>query len=309
MTDGPLVIGGYTLVERIAVGQIAEVYTARRQRSEPLVCLKRIRPDVLDKVELREAFQQEMALARQLRHPNIVEVYDEGEDDGEFFVMERVDGWTLGALLDRVGTLDPRDVAYLGASLCHAFVYLHHSEPETEGRAGRGPIAHCDVSPSNIFVRRNGAVKLADFGLAKVLPHTGAELLTRSRGQPRYYAPEQWLGEKLGAKTDLFALGLVLWHALIGHHPYAEGKPLGRQRGRVMLDGWIRQRTIQNQRRSVADAAPRAPAPLQGLVERLLQPFDARIATAEDVLDVLMPLASLRGDAELAARIAAKGAS
>ena len=107
--------------------------------SEPLVCLKRIRPDVLDKPELRAAFQQEMALARQLRHPNIVEVYDEGEDDGEFFVMERVDGWTLGALLDWVGALDPRDVAYLGASLCHAFVYLHHSEPETEGRAGLAP--------------------------------------------------------------------------------------------------------------------------------------------------------------------------
>ncbi len=204
-----------------------------------------------------------------------------------------------------MGTPDPRDAAYLGASLCHAFVYLHHSEPEAEGEAGRGPIAHCDVSPSNIFVRRDGAVKLADFGLAKVLPHTGAELLTRSRGQPRYCAPEPWLGEKLGAKTDLFALGLVLWHPLVGHDPYAEGKP----RGRVMLDRWIRQRTIQNQRRAVAEAAPRAPAPLQDLVEGLLQPFDTRIATAEEVLEVLMALASLRGDVELAARIAAKGAS
>ncbi len=106
-------------------------------------------------------------------------------------------------------------------------------------------------------------------------------------------------------KTDLFALGLVLWHALVGHHPYAEGKPLGRQRGRVMLDGWIRQRTIQNQRRAVAEAAPHAPAPLQDLVERLLQPFDSRIATAEEVLGELMPLVSLRGDAELAARTAA----
>lgn len=306
MTNGPPVIGGYTLVERIAVGQIAEVYTARRQRSEPLVCLKRIRPDVLDKPELRAAFQQEMALARQLRHPNIVEVYDDGEDEGEFFVMERVDGWTLGALLDRVGTLDPRDVAYLGASLCHAFVYLHHSEPEAEGRARRDPIAHCDVSPSNIFVRRDGAVKLADFGLAKVLPHTGAELLTRSRGQPLFYAPEQWLGDPLGAKTDLFGLGLVLWCALVGGSPYAEGKPPGRE---IMLNAWIEERTIQNDRRRVADVAPESPVELHGVIEGLLQPVDARTETAEEVLDVLMPLASLRGDAEFAARIAAKGAS
>lgn len=291
----PKRIGPYTILERIAVGQIAEVYVARLG-AEPIVCLKRIRSDVLDKPELVEAFEQEMELARRFRHPNIVEIYDQGDDGGRYFVMELIDGCDLQTLLDRTGPLTSGLVAHLGVGLARALIHIHHTDRET----GRRPVVHCDVSPSNVLVRRDGVVKLSDFGVAKVLPNTGAEALTRRRGRPRYASPEQWLGEPLSARTDLFGAGLVLWRALIGTHPYAEGRPPGGG----MLNVWIQQRTIANDRRSLAEAAPHAPPALQDAIERLLQPVAERTATAEELLDALAPLAPLHGDAELASLVA-----
>ena len=294
----PRRVGRYRILERIAIGENAEVFTARRG-AEPVVCLKRIRPDVLDKPELVEAFEQEMRLARGFRHPNIVEVYDQGKSaGGHFFVMELIDGCDLETLLQHTGPLTPGLVAHLGVEAASALIHIHHSDRE----AGRKPIAHCDVSPHNLLIRRDGVVKLSDFGLAKVLPKTGAEELTRKRGRERYWSPERWLGERLGARADLFSLGLVLWRALVGTHPYLEQKPPGRH---VMVNAWIQERTVANLRRSVAEAAPHAPVALHQAIERLLAPIEERTATAEELLDALSPLATLHGSAELAAHVAA----
>lgn len=292
----PMNIGPYRILERMAIGETAEVYKARLG-AEPVVCLKRIRPDVLDRPELVEAFEQEMSLARRLRHPNIIEVYDQGEDaEGHYFVMELIDGCDLETLLWTSGPLSPALVAYLGIEAASALVYIHHTDRVT----GRTPVAHCDVSPHNLLIRRDGVVKLSDFGVAKVLPKTGAEELTRKRGRERYASPEQWLGEPLGTRTDLFSLGLVLWKALVGTHPYAESRPPGGG----MLNAWIQKNTIGNERRSVAEAAPHAPTALNEAIEGLLAPVETRTATAEDLLDALSPLATLHGAAELAAHVA-----
>lgn len=293
----PKRIGPYRILERIARGEIAEVFTARRG-AEPIVCLKRIRPDVLDRRELVEAFEQEMKLARGFRHPNVVEVYDQDKSaGGHFFVMELIDGCDLETLLQHMGPLTPGLVAHLGVEAASALIHIHHTDRE----AGRTPIAHCDVSPHNLLIRHDGVVKLSDFGLAKVLPKTGAEELTRKRGRERYASPEQWLGEPLGTRTDLFSLGLVLWKSLVGGHPYAEGKPMGRH---VLINAWIQKNTLANSRRRVAEAAPHAPVALQQAIEGLLAPVEDRTATAEELLDVLSPLATLHGAAELAAHVA-----
>jgi serine/threonine protein kinase len=280
----PGVIGPYAILERIAKGEIAEVFLAQRAE-EPMVVLKRIRPEHCEHEDFVAMFLTEVELAASLRHPNIVRVYDHGEDGGYYLVMEHVDGGDLAALLRRVGPLVPTLVAYVGAEIARALVLIHHSDPQT----GRKPLVHCDVTPHNVLLGRDGAVKVSDFGLARALRKTGAETLTRVRGLPFYLSPEQWLGEPVGSRADLFALGLVLWRALVGTHPFAEGRPAG---ARQQLNDWIREHTIRNERRPAADAAPRAPAVLLRLIDRLLQPVADRIASAEECLAELSPLAS-----------------
>src|SRR5690606_12050481 len=161
----------------------------------------------------------------------IVAVYDHGEDRGHFYVMELIDGMDLGNLLHRSGPLSPELVVLLGTQLAKALIYVHHSDSQT----GRKPLVHWYVTPPNVLIGRDGAVKLSDFGIAKALRKTGAETITRARGKPWYLSPEQWEGGKVGAHSDLFSLGLVLWRALVGTHPYAEGRPSD-----VMLETWIR---------------------------------------------------------------------
>lgn len=279
-------IGPYRVLARMAPSASAELFQVQKEEGGPVVCLKRLRaaPESEDFVVELET---EMAVARRLRHPNIVEVYDYGEDGGYYLTMELVDGLDLAKLLHH-GPLGPGLVGYVGTELAQALVYIHHSDPET----GRQPLVHCDVTPHNVLVSRDGAVKLSDFGIAKVLRKTGAETLTRTKGKPSYLSPEQWLGEPLSSKSDLFALGLVLWRALIHTHPYAEGLPRTGKRGaaQVELNHWIEKQTVANQRRAVSEAAPAAPSELARAIEGLLQLASARTPTAEALRETLAPL-------------------
>ncbi|HEY8428913.1 MAG TPA: serine/threonine-protein kinase [Sandaracinaceae bacterium] len=286
----PRVIAGYRVLGRLARGRAVELFAARK-RGGPIVCIKRLPPSFCDDVDLVARFDREMSTARQLRHPNIVAVHEHGEDDGHYFVMEHVNGTDLRRLIGQVGRLDPDLVAFFGAGVARAFVYLHHGDPR---RSPRGPIVHCDVSPENVLIDRAGRVKLSDFGMARVLPKTGAETVTQSRGKLTYLSPEQWRGEKLGAKSDLFSLGLVLWQALVGTHPYAEGRPRHR-----LLHDWIGEGACTNRRRSVREAAPHAPRALQEVIEGLLQPAERRIGRAERVLSVLEAIAPRNGQRRL----------
>jgi eukaryotic-like serine/threonine-protein kinase len=294
----PSTIGAYTILERFAPGSFAELFKARKTSGGPTVCLKRIPPSISDDVDFVLRFEDEITLAEQLHHPNIVEVFDHGEDEGHFYVMELVDGLDFSTLLDRVEVLEPALVAYVGAEVARALDYIHRSDPAS----GRMPLIHFDVSPQNILVGRNGAVKLSDFGLARALRSTGAETITATRGKQRYLSPEQWLDESVGSKSDLFALGLVLWGALIGTHPYAEGRPRD-----VGLDEWIRERTIRNERRPLIDAAPAAPGPLQLAIEGLLRPSATRTANAATLFEAVSPIVSIDAPAMLAGVLRASG--
>jgi len=291
----PATIGAYQVLERLVGGsQDAELFKAQRS-GEGIVCIKRVHPNYDDNPLFGTRFEQELSLAQKLRHRNVVEVSDFGHDDGHYFVMEYIDGPSLEELL-AWGALSPSLVAYVGIELCRALAFLHHSDPDQE----RGPVIHTDVSPDNVLITaRDGGVKLSDFGLAKAIGRTGAETITRARGKPIYMSPEQLADDKISARTDLFSLGLVLWRALVGTHPYAEGRPRTHHMGE-----WIRDRALANERRSVAEAAPHAPAELCSAIEGLLQPVSARTPTAEDVFNVLRRVEPLDGHAQLAAWIA-----
>lgn len=314
----PSAIDEYAVIERLSPPTAyAEVFKATGPRGT-VVCLKRIRPEQADSVEFVSRFEGEVRLAEQLEHINIVRVFDHGHDEGPYYVMEWIDGVDLESLFraaarESAGPLPGALVAYLGVELCRALAYVHRSEFEVDeaGRARlddaghpvrrRGPVIHGDLSPSNILLSRQGFVKLADFGLARSLGRTGAKTLTEASGKPMYWSPEQFAGGELGVETDLFSLGLVLWQALVGTHPYAEGRPRGRA-----LNDWIEERTLEaaTARRAVVEAAPDAHPTLQRVIEGLLQPAERRIGSAQEIFETLRPIEPLDGHAQLAGRVA-----
>lgn len=294
----PTTVGKYRILAPLPGGAPeTELFKARHHHDDdaPVVCLKRIHPNYDANPLFASRFERELQLAQKLRHRNIVEVSDFGEDDGHYYVMEWVDGPALENLLS-AGPLPPGIVTYIGVETCRALAFLHHSDHANQ----RDPVIHGDVTPHNLLIgRRDGSVKLSDFGVAKALGRTGAETITRVRGKPTYMSPEQLQEEKVSARTDLFSLGLVLWRALVGTHPYGEGRP--RTRPPTLISEWIRRRTIANERRSVAEAAPHAPPALRDAIHGLLQPLSSRTPTAEDVHHLLRTVEPLDGHAQLAA--------
>jgi serine/threonine protein kinase len=273
--DYPERIGHYVIRGRLAMGGMAELFVAQRRGRGPLVCVKRVLPQHSQDESFVVAFTSEIELAMKLRHPNIIRVHEYGEDDGYYLVMELVQGPDLAALINEHGPLEPNVVAHIGACLARALVFIHHSDGE------RPALIHSDITPHNVLIDGSGAVKLSDFGLAKALGTTGGATLTKARGKAGYVAPEQ-LGEgevSITSGVDLFTLGLVVWQALIGTHPYVESCPPERK-----LQRWIPAQLRTNSRRRVIDAAPMAPAGLCDTIEKLLQPLSTRIASAEDVL-------------------------
>ena len=290
-------IGPYTILARIARGGWADVYKARRGARGQVVCLKQVRSEFSQSVDFVALFLREIEIAERLRHPNVVPVYEHGEDQGYYYVMELVEGADLNHILSRAAPLEPALVAYLARELARALVYIHHRDPATGGKA----LVHADISPHNVLVSRKGEVKLSDFGIARALSESGAETMpTTFRGKRLYASPEQWEGATISSRSDLFSLGVVLWRALLRTHPYAEDLP---RDSSLRMDEWVRRGVLENRRRTRDDlghALSHAPAPLLDAVDGLLQPVARRMQTAEELLAQVSPLAAPGGVAALA---------
>jgi serine/threonine-protein kinase len=209
----PQLLGRYELLHELGRGGMAELYLARRRGVagfEKLVAIKRILPHLVREAHFVELFQQEARIASRLSHPNICPVDELDEDRGELFlVMEYLEGasWADLSAVVPVGDESLRLAAGVLAQACEG---LHHAHTLRDG-----PVIHRDVSPQNLFVTINGTCKVLDFGVAKVL-HQGAEQ-TRSgvlKGKLPYMSPEQIEGGELDARSDVWALGVVLWEAL-----------------------------------------------------------------------------------------------
>jgi serine/threonine protein kinase len=210
-------IGRYQLVERIGAGGVAEVWRAHSSDGQSPVALKRILPAHLDAPAAVEALLQEGRMVARLHHPNIVQVIAFGSDGGESFIaMELIDGIDVTRLLRGLSEPPPPGLgAYVMSRVCRALSYAHRLTDEAGLPLG---IVHRDVSPSNIFLGRQGVVKLGDFGIAKALyrfevPRTRTGEL---KGKPWYLAPEQIAGQPLDHRLDQFACGVVLHEMLAG---------------------------------------------------------------------------------------------
>jgi serine/threonine-protein kinase len=205
---GTLLGGRYRIIGLLGRGGMGEVYRATDLTLGQSVALKFLPPEAAGNTRLLERFAGEVRVARQVSHPNVCRVYDLGEIDGAPFIsMEYVDGEDLSSLLHRIGRLPGDKAIETARKICAGLAAAHD----------RG-IIHRDLKPQNIMMNKRGEVVIMDFGLAAIADQlSGAEA---RNGTPAYMAPEQLKGAEVTARSDIFALGLVLYELFTGKRPY-----------------------------------------------------------------------------------------
>jgi predicted Ser/Thr protein kinase len=203
-------VGRYEITGELGRGAMGVVYKALDPTIGRTVALKTMRLDVhgLDAQEMVRRFQNEARAAGVLNHPNIVTIYDAGEEDGIFYIaMEFIEGTTLHEVLTEQRVLATDEVVQLTRQICRGLDYAHSNG-----------IVHRDIKPANIMITANGTVKIMDFGIAKSggqVTNTGQVL-----GTPNYMSPEQVKGRTLDGRSDLFSLGVILYEMLTGEKPF-----------------------------------------------------------------------------------------
>src|SRR5438445_799742 len=233
-------LGKYKLVKLIAAGGVAEVYLARQAGAagfEKLVCLKRILPHLARDRQFVEMFLNEARLAARLDHPNIVSIYDLGEANGNYFIaMEFIDGPSLRAVAKRARERGERlPIAEVVKIVSMAAAGLHYAHEVADDGGKPLGLVHRDISPDNILVPRNGVAKVVDFGIAKAANSSGKTRTGALKGKVAYMPPEQLRGDPLDRRTDVFALGVVLYEMLAGQRPW-EGDSDVSLIGRIMTE-------------------------------------------------------------------------
>lgn len=202
----PQIFGKYVLERELASGGMARVYLATLRGAvgfEKRLVVKQIRPELASDQAFVRRFVEEAKTTVELSHPNIVPVYELGVEQGVYYIaMELCSGVTLAEILTRTGPLSPEEGAYLGVEICRALDYAHR-------RAG---IVHRDVTPRNVLIDEEGAVRLIDFGIAAPAAESGPH---RSEifGSPGHMPPEQLAGKPLSPATDVFAVAVLLFEA------------------------------------------------------------------------------------------------
>ena len=220
-TKAPAAFGQYRLLERIALGGMAEVFLAVRPGVEGFqkqVAIKRIRPHLSDEDAFVQMFLHEAKLAAQLHHPNIVQIHDLGQIAGSYYIaMEHISGRDMSRVVPKAAKLGipfPLEYAlHIAAATLDGLAYAH-AKKDDEGAPMN--IVHRDITPENIMVSWTGNVKILDFGIAKATTQTDQTKAGEIKGKLSYMSPEQAKGKTLDARSDIFTLGVVLYEWLTG---------------------------------------------------------------------------------------------
>jgi serine/threonine protein kinase len=241
--------GRYRIDDTLGHGGMAVVYLAHDRELGRPVALKLLAVHLAGDGDFRKRFVREARVAARLSHPNVVHVYDAGEDEGRpFIVMEYVPGETLARVLLRRRRLPADEAAALARQTALGLQHAHD--------AG---LVHRDVKPQNLLLRDDGVLKIADFGIARAAEFSRLTQLGTVLGTASYLAPEQALGEEVGPEADIYSLGAVLYELLTGRPPY-EFASLA-DLAEKQRDGTIV---------PVRDLEPSVPSELEALVMRCL---------------------------------------
>jgi eukaryotic-like serine/threonine-protein kinase len=214
---GRVLSGRYLLHGAIGTGASGRVYVADDQRLRRKVAVKVLHAGLADDAAFLRRFRAEAQLAASLHHPNIVTVYDWGEDEMPFMVLELLEGGSLRSMLDQGTLLTVPQAARVGRDVASALEFAHSRE-----------VLHRDVKPANLLFDEHGVVRVADFGLARALAEASwTEPAGGMLGTARYASPEQATGVTLDARSDLYSLALVLVESVSGRVPFAADTTLG----------------------------------------------------------------------------------
>ena len=214
---GKILDNRYEILDVIGVGGMAVVYKAYCHRLHRFVAIKILKRDLAADAEFRRRFHEEAQAVAMLSHPNIVSVYDVSKgDDLDYIVMELIDGITLKQYMQKKqGRLNWRESLYFITQIVRALGHAH----------SRG-IIHRDIKPQNIMVLRDGSVKVADFGIARIMSAAQTTLTQEALGSVHYISPEQARGSHIDARADIYSAGVVLYEMLTGRLPFDGDSPV-----------------------------------------------------------------------------------
>lgn len=206
----------YEILEQLGGGGMAIVYKGRDTFLNRLVTIKMLRPEFSSDQDFTRRFRREAQAVASLSHPNIVSIYDVGQEEGiQYLVMEYVDGEDLKTVIRRDGKLPVERAVQIARQVLDALEHAHENN-----------IVHRDIKPHNILITRGGRAKLTDFGIAREATAATVTQTDTIVGSVHYLSPEQARGEVAGPKSDIYSLGVVLYEMLTGSVPYAGDSPI-----------------------------------------------------------------------------------
>jgi len=278
-------VGRYQIDELVGEGAMARVFKAYDPKIDRTLAIKLLKSQLLADDEYRARFLREAKGAGILSHPNIVTVFDVGEEDNHpYLAMEWVEGATLADLLKEGKTFTPKEVVDIGIQLCRALDYAH-----------RKGIVHRDIKPGNIMlVQDTLTAKVADFGICRINEGDAKRQAQHTQvgdviGTPHYMSPEQVLGEAIDARTDLYSLGVVLYQLLTGVLPFE---------GDTLIS--VAYKITKSEAPSVDKLRPDLPLSLRRVIARAIKkPKDKRYQTGEEFAKALIGVAREIADDEL----------
>lgn len=275
ISPGMLLSERYEIIDRVGTGGMADVYKARDQRLNRFVAIKILKQEYSNDAKFVSKFRAEAQSVAGLSHPNIVNVYDVGEDDNLYYiVMELVEGITLKKFIEKKGRLDVNEAVGIGIQIAQGMQAAHDNH-----------IIHRDIKPQNIIISKEGKVKVTDFGIAKAA--TSNTITSNAMGSVHYISPEQARGGYSDEKSDIYSLGVTIYEMLSGKVPFE-----GDSTVTVALSH------IQEEAKSLEEMDPTIPRSLSRIVDKCMQKKpDLRYMTAAALIsDLKRAIAEPDGD-------------